>query len=158
MDQTTYNYVKNKPLLITGASGYLANNLAKSLKDFPCTIRRFTRMAQLPSLQGTAIVEDFQGDICDAAVWDRAVDGVDIVFHLSAQTSVYKAAKNPIFDYQANVLPMLLMLEAFKKNEAQPNIIFSGTSTEVGLSKTLPVNETFADHPIAIYDAHKYCE
>ena len=156
MNQSIHNYIKNKRLLITGASGYLANNLAKFLKNFPCTIRRFTRKAKLPSLQGTAIVEDLQGDICDTALWDRAVDGVDIVFHLSAQTSVYKAAKNPAVDYQANVLPMLLMLEAFKKNAVQPNIIFSGTSTEVGLPKTLPVNETFADHPITIYDAHKY--
>jgi UDP-glucose 4-epimerase len=156
MDQSIYDYIKNKRLLITGASGYLANNLANSLKEFPCTIRRFTRKAELSSLQGTAIVENLKGDVCDPSVWDRAVDDVDIVFHLGAQTSLYTAAKNPAIDYRANVLPMLLMLEAFKKNTVQPNVIFSGTSTEVGLPKTLHVNETCVDHPITIYDTHKY--
>ena len=37
------DYLKGKSLLITGASGYLASNLANSLKKIPCKIRRFTR-------------------------------------------------------------------------------------------------------------------
>tara|TARA_B100000315_G_scaffold132657_1_gene122151 strand:- start:6501 stop:7490 length:990 start_codon:yes stop_codon:yes gene_type:complete len=155
MHSQIQDYINGKRLLITGASGYLASNLAKSLKEFPCTIRRFTRKSKLVPLQGTATFEDVRGDICDSSMWGRAMDGVDTVFHFAAQTSVYVAAKNPVSDYQVNVLPMLLMLETCKKNRRRPDIVFAGTCTEVGLPDKLPVNETFPDRPITIYDAHK---
>jgi nucleoside-diphosphate-sugar epimerase len=156
MNQTVQNYLKDKRILITGASGYLASNLAKSLKDFPCAIRRLSRKQTLPSLQGTATFEDVCDDIRDSSVWDRVMNEVDVVFHFAAQTSVYVAAENPINDYQANVLPMLLMLETCRKNGRRADILFAGTSTEVGLQDKLPVNETFPDRPMTIYDTHKW--
>jgi len=149
------NYVNGKRLLITGASGYLASNLAKSLKEVPCTIRRLTRKLRLAPMQGNALFEDIQGDIRDSSVWDQAMDEVDAVFHFAAQTSVCIADKDPVNDYQINVLPMLLMLETCKKNGRRPDILFAGTSTVVGLPEELPVNETFPDRPITIYDTHK---
>ena len=97
---------------------------------------------------GNAIFEDIQGDIRDSALWDRAMEAVDIVFHFAGQTCVYVADKDPVCDYQANVLPMLLMLEACKKNDVHPDILFAGTSTIVGLPEELPVNETFPDQSI----------
>lgn len=33
--------------------------------------------------------------------------------------------------------------------------MFSGTATEVGIPKSLPVNETQEDYPVTIYDLHK---
>ena len=155
MNSLIQDYINGKRLLITGASGYLASNLAKFLKEIPCTVRRITRKPGLTPLNGNAIFEDIQGDIRDSALWDRAMEAVDIVFHFAGQTSVYVADKDPVCDYQANVLPMLLMLEACKKNDVHPDILFAGTSTIVGLPEELPVNETFPDQPVTIYDAHK---
>ena len=155
MHSLIQDYINGKRLLITGASGYLASNLAKFLKEIPCTVRRITRKPGLTPLNGNAIFEDIQGDIRDSSLWDRAMEEVDIVFHFAGQTSVYAADKDPVCDYQANVLPMLLMLEACKKNDVHPDILFAGTSTIVGLPEELPVNETFPDQPITIYDAHK---
>jgi len=155
MHSSVQDYINGKCLLITGASGYLASNLAKSLKDIPCTIRRLTGKSELAPLKGSAVFEDIQGDIRDSSVWNQAVEEVDAVFHFAAQTSVYVADKDPVRDYQANVLPMLLMLEACKKQGGQPDILFAGTSTIVGLPEELPLNETFPDQPITVYDAHK---
>ena len=155
MNSLIQDYINGKRLLITGASGFLASNLAKFLKEIPCTVRRITRKPGLTPLNGNAIFEDIQGDIRDSSLWDRAMEAVDIVFHFAGQTSVYVADKDPVCDYQANVLPMLLMLEACKKNDVHPDILFAGTSTIVGLPEELPVNETFPDQPVTIYDAHK---
>ena len=63
MKSQVQDYISGKRLLITGASGYLASNLAKLLKDSPCTIRRLTSKAKLSPLQGEALFEDIQGDI-----------------------------------------------------------------------------------------------
>ena len=148
-------YFKGKSLLITGASGYLASNLANSLKKIPCKIRRLTRKNKLNSLEGNAAFENIQGEISDRTLWDRAIEGVDIIFHFAGQTSVYVAEEDPIIDYKANVLPMLNILEACKKNGARLDILFAGTSTQMGLPENLPVNEACLDKPITIYDTHK---
>ena len=131
------DYLKGKSLLITGASGYLASNLANSLKKIPCKIRRLTRKNKLNSLEGNAAFENIQGEISDRTLWDRAIEGVDIIFHFAGQTSVYVAEEDPIIDYEANVLPMLNILEACKKNGARLDILFAGTSTQMGLPENL---------------------
>ena len=155
MDPLIQEYLRGKNLLITGASGYLASNLAKILQNIPCTLRRLTRKFTLPSLHGEAIVEDIQGEISEVSVWTQAMQGIDIVFHFASQTSVYVADKNPESDYQANVLPMLHMLETCKKIKSCPDILFAGTSTQMGLPQSLPVDENVQDNPITIYDLHK---
>ncbi|MBT5716297.1 MAG: NAD-dependent epimerase/dehydratase family protein [Opitutae bacterium] len=155
MDPLIQEYLRGKNLLITGASGYLASNLAKLLQNIPFTLRRLTRKSALPSLHGKAIVEDIQGEISDVSVWNQAMQGIDIVFHFASQTNVYIADKDPESDYQANVQPMLHMLEACKNIENYPDILFAGTSTQMGLPQSLPVNEKAQDNPITIYDLHK---
>ena len=156
MKSQVQDYISGKRLLITGASGYLASNLAKLLKDSPCTIRRLTSKAKLSPLQGEALFEDIQGDIRQSSVWEQAMEEVDAVFHFAGQTSVYVADADPVSDYQANVTPMVLMLETCKKYGRRPDILFAGTSTIVGLPEKLPVSETFPDRPITIYDTHKW--
>ena len=84
-------HLEGKCVLITGASGYLASNLTKSLQDIPCILRRLTRKSILPVLNGQAIVEDMQGEITEASVWRQAIQGVDVIFHFAGQTSVYVA-------------------------------------------------------------------
>ncbi len=59
------DYLKGKSFLITGASGYLASNLASSLKKISCKIRRLTRKNKLASLEGNAVFENVQGEISD---------------------------------------------------------------------------------------------
>ena len=155
MDPLIQEYLRGKNLLITGASGYLASNMAKFLQNIPCTLRRLTRNFTLPSLHGKAIIEDIQGEISEVSVWNQAMQGIDIVFHFASQTNVYIADKDPESDYQANVLPMVHMLETCKKNESYPDILFAGTSTQTGLPQNLPVDEKVQDNPITIYDLHK---
>ena len=81
-------------------------------------------------------------------MWDRTIEEVDVVFHFAGQTSLYAADTDPVSDYQANVLPMFLMLEACKKNDGHPDILFAGTPAIVGLPEELPLNETFPDQSI----------
>lgn len=54
-----------------------------------------------------------------------------------------------------NVKSMLLLLETCRTKGINPAIIFSATSTEMGIPTTLPVNESCADQPVTFYDLHK---
>ena len=59
-------------------------------------------------------------------IFEKAVKSVDIIYHLASQTSVYEAEKNPLADYEANVRPMQLLLEACRTEKNCPVIILLG--------------------------------
>ena len=122
-------FYHNKRILITGASGYIAWNLIKKLVKFDCTLICFSRDAKnVEQQKGNAKFQFIESNYQDAGAFQKAVKNSDIIFHLASQTSVYEAEKNPLADYEANVRPMQLLLEACRKEKSCPTIIFSGTS------------------------------
>jgi len=92
----------------------------------------------------------------NAFPWQNSLEEIDVVFHLAAQTSVATAAKNPPADFESNVRPLLQLAEVASENHWCPAVIFAGTVTEIGIPRRLPVNESYPDHPITIYDIHKW--
>jgi len=148
-------FYQDKRILVTGGSGFLATNLVEALKDTKCFIRRLSRGARFPVHAGAARIEDMKADIAEEATWERALDGIDIVFHFAAQTGVSTANEDPVADFGANVLPMLRMLEACRKKNLHPVVLFSGTVTEAGITDRIPVDENIPDNPVTVYDLHK---
>ena len=149
-------FYHKKHILITGASGYIAWNLIKKLGECNCTISCFSRNAEKIEKQKVkANIKVIAGSYNDENKLSKVVKGVDIIFHLASQTSLYKAEKNPLEDYVANVLPMQLLLEACRKEKTCPILVFPGTSTQCGMPETLPVDENVIDVPITTYDFHK---
>lgn len=155
LDNQFQEYFSKKRILITGASGFIATNLIDSLKKVNCTIVRLSRNDSLQPINGVASIKDIHGDIRDENIWIEALNGIDIIYNFAAQTSAYMAEDKPFDDFESNVLPMLRILEVCKNQLYKPNIIFSGTVTETGMTKAVPVNEDRQDNPITIYDLHK---
>lgn len=145
-----------KRILITGGAGYLANSLISQLQDIDCHITRLGRSREkFTSVAGLARIEDLVGDVRERAVWERTLEGVDVVFDFAAQTSVYVANKDARADLEANVVPLLHLLEVCRQKGTQPIVLFSGTVTEAGIPQRLPVDESPSDHPVTVYDFHK---
>mgnify|MGYP001314430699 CR=1 FL=1 len=159
MNATFQNRIRkeysHKKILVTGASGYLSTNLVHSLKDVDCTVIRLSRKSVLPPIKGNVNIIDYQGDIVCRETWERVLGEVDIIYHMAGQTSVYVAEEKSLDDMEVNATSMLLLLEVCREKKINPLIVFSGTSTEVGIPEKLPVNETFLDRPITLYDLHK---
>ena len=149
-------FFKNKNILITGASGYIAWNLIKALSKHACSIVCLSHNTKkIEKQKGRAHVRFIESSYQDLGGYLEAVIDIDIIYHLASQTSIYEAEKNPLADYKANVLPIQLLLEACRKSETCPIVIFAGTSTQCGMPDTLPVDETVVDNPITVYDFHK---
>jgi len=145
-----------KRILITGGAGYLASSLISLLKDVDCHIVRLGRTKErFAPVAGAARIEDVVADVREAAVWERALVDVAIVFHFAAQTSVYVANRDAVADLEANVIPMLHLLEASRRSGLKPIVLFSGTVTEAGIPSQLPVDESHPDNPVTVYDVHK---
>ncbi len=69
-------------VLVTGGSGFVGANLVTTLLDRGHQVRSFDR-APSPLPQHPHL-EVLQGDICDQAVCETAVNGIDTVFHTAA--------------------------------------------------------------------------
>ncbi|OQY44354.1 MAG: hypothetical protein B6242_12950 [Anaerolineaceae bacterium 4572_78] len=152
------DFYTNKRILISGGNGYIATNLVEVLKVVDCNIIRLCRSAERKSPilgEARACIETTFGNIRHPDVWLNLVRNVDVIFHLAAQTSLYVANRDPIADYQSNVLPMLYLLEACRHQQCTPTVVFASTVTIVGPTNQIPVNETCPNKPITMYDTHK---
>lgn len=150
------NYFQGKKILITGGAGYLASGLVALLKDTDCRIVRLDQKqpGDIPERKNAEII-DLVGDVTIKETWEKALAGIDIVFHFAAQTDIYAANENPIDDLNQNILPMVYLLETCRRQKIKPVILFSGTVTESGMPEYLPVDEAHPDNPITVYDLHK---
>ena len=86
-----------KPVLVTGASGFLGWHVARLLLErgyaVRCLVRAGSRIAELD-------VERVTGDLRDAASLDRAVAGCGLVFHVAADYRLW--ARHPEELYRSN--------------------------------------------------------
>lgn len=130
----------SETVVVSGASGYVAAALIERLAK-----------------EGVKVLKASRGPAgyADVELWRRVLPGADAVFHLAAQTSFYKAAEDPEADFRANVAPMRALLEACRLDSLRPFVVFTGASTQAGLPKTSPVDESHPDAPVTVYDRHK---
>lgn len=152
------SFFKNRKILITGGNGYVASNVIQLLRNVSCRIIRFDRPGTVWNKFGNndaVELQNVEGDIRDPAIWESLIDGVDIIYHFAAQTSITVSNRNPMADLEINVIPILRMMEACKSKNVKPILIYSGTVTEAGFTPILPVSESHADRPITMYDIHK---
>lgn len=156
MNEDVLAFYHNKRILITGGRGYLGSSLTNMLGHVSCKIIRLGRSGVDQNIKGIkADLTDIKGDIRDKKTWVDNLEGIDFVFHFAAQTSVYKAEQDAFEDFRSNVLPMLHLLEVCKKNKWQPSVLFAGTVTEAGIPTAIPVDESYPDQPVTVYDLHK---
>ena len=133
----------------------MGTNLIKALGQYDCEIVRLGDHLDPDVSEKRAKVVNFSGDIRSPVVWEKALRGVDIVFHLAAQTSETKARADVVSDFAANVVPVINLLEVCKRKRWHPDVFFAGSITEVGIPIRLPFDESHSDNPATIYDLHK---
>jgi dTDP-L-rhamnose 4-epimerase len=74
-------------VLITGGAGFIGSQTARALIERGDDVRvldALTQPVHHAGSQGPADVDFLRGDVRDRNTWERALDGVDAVFHLAA--------------------------------------------------------------------------
>jgi len=154
------DYYSGKTILVTGAAGFIGSSVVRALSEVDCNLICLKtgnrKIEATPDSKARITIR--KGDIRTPFIWDELLEEVDIVFHFAAQTSSRFANENPIEDMEINLVPVVRFIETCQKKRARPDIIFSGTVTQTGLTTNYPVDERRCDTPITIYDINKLAE
>lgn len=143
--------------LVTGGAGFIGSNLAEEL------IRRGARVRiadnfvtgfreNLNEINGD--FEFIEADLSNPEMAERAVEGVEAVFHQAALPSVPRSVQNPSETHQACVNATFNLLAA-ARNAGVRRFIYAASSSAYGDQPTLPKVETMRPEPLSPYAAAK---
>ena len=127
---------ENKKILITGGTGSLGQALTKKLlKTDVDTIRIFSRN-ESKQVQMESEIKDKRlrfliGDIRDLSRLEKALEGVDIVFHTAALKHVPVVEYNPFEAIKTNILGAQNLIDACLKENVETVV---GISTDKAVS------------------------
>jgi len=146
-------------ILITGGAGFIGSHLAENLfkrGHDVIVIDNFSTGKWENLVKIKDKIRIIEGDLRDFNFVLNNVKDIDLIFHLAANYSVAYSSKNPIFDFESNVLTTLHVLEAMRKNNIS-KIVFTSSSTVYGETEKLPIPEDAELKPINNYGASKVC-
>jgi len=154
-----------RKVLVTGGAGFIGSHLARALAARDHSVRVLDdfssgKRANLDDLDGQ--VEIVEGSILDEATLDRALEGVEIVYHEAAIPSVPRSIAAPVASHEANATGTLRVLEGARRHSVR-RVIYAGSSSAYGETPTLPKVETMPSAPLSPYAVSKlagehYCQ
>jgi dihydroflavonol-4-reductase len=125
-------------ILVTGAAGFLGSHLTRQLVARGADVRVLLR----PSSNNRAIadlpLEYMTGDLRDAASLDRALAGVQRVFHVAADYRLWSKRSQDIYD--SNVGGTKNLLEAAKRADIE-QFIYTSTVATIAVDRPEHPNE-----------------
>jgi UDP-glucose 4-epimerase len=146
-------------VLVTGAAGFLGSHLVDALvqrKDSIIGLDNLMRgrTEHIQSHIASRSIDFVEGDIRDFETVRRAVAGVDVVFHLAAQSNVMGAVTDPDYSFSTNVTGTYNVLRASAEAGVK-RLVFSSSREAYGEPEKLPVPETDCPQPKNMYGASK---
>lgn len=111
--------------LVTGAAGFIGSNLTDRLLDEGHEVVCVDINAD--GYWNDKAENHIGWDIRDTSKMFEISNGVDVIFHLAAETKIQESIKNPIECFDVNTTGTCSLLEAAKENNVS-KFIFSSTS------------------------------
>jgi CDP-glucose 4,6-dehydratase len=154
---------RDRPTLVTGATGLVGSWVVKRLRelqaDVVCLVRDWVPQSELVRSHQLDQVKVVRGDIRDQALLERVLGEyeIDTVLHLAAQTTVPIAQRNPISTFESNIGGTWTVLEACRRSPLVKQIVTASSDKAYGDHQGRAYNEETplqGRHP---YDVSKSC-
>ena len=149
--------LKDKKVLITGGCGFIGSNLTRRLVNDGAKVTLFVRSGKNKELikDVESKIEIVEGDVLDLNCIKKAIKDKDFLYHLAWQTDLKKSMLQPGEDLKNDCLGLINILEACKTENPSIKIIFTSTTTVIGITDKIPANESNETNPLSIYEANK---
>ena len=146
-------------ILVTGGAGFIGSHVIDRLVNEGYEIRVLDNLStgKLDNIQtylSSDKVELVRGDVRDASLVKKSLEGVNIVIHMAALVSVPLSVENPNLTFDINLLGTLNLL----RSSIQENIdrfVFISSCAVCGDPESLPVTELARTNPISPYAESK---
>ena len=138
-----------KRVLVTGAGGFIGSHLAERLVDEGAQVRAMVHYNALNSAgwldfsDKRDAMEVVHGDIGDSGSVDRAMEDIEIVFHLAALIAIPYSYIAPGAYVTTNILGTQHVLNAARRTNAR--VLQTSTSEVYGTARIVPIPES---HPL----------
>jgi UDP-glucose 4-epimerase len=140
--------------LVTGGAGFIGSHLVDALASRGDKVRVLDDLStgRRDNLRPDA---DFvHASVVDRAALDRAMKGVDAVFHLAAVVSVQQCLADPAGTNEVNVTGTVRVLQAAAAAGVR-RVVFASSAAVYGDTPVQPKREDHAPDPLSPYAVAK---
>jgi len=154
--------LKGKRVLLTGADGFIGSHLLEALLKEGCKVKAFcyynsfNTWGWLDTLSPQILneVEVFTGDIRDPNGVRKAMENVDVVFHLAALIAIPFSYHSPDSYVDTNIKGTLNVLQAARDLNIE-KLLVTSTSEVYGTALYVPIDEKHPKQGQSPYSATK---
>jgi UDP-glucuronate 4-epimerase len=161
------NSQTGKPILVTGAAGFIGFHLARrllddgykvigldNLNDYYDVSLKEARVSQLRDREAFEFIKlDLANRIGMEALFESNV--FEYVVHLAAQAGVRYSIENPHSYVDSNLVGFLNILEGCRHGKVK-HLVYASSSSVYGANTTMPFSVHHnVDHPVSLYAATK---
>jgi UDP-glucose 4-epimerase len=151
--------------LVTGGAGFIGSHIASALVERGDRVRIFDNLSTGHRGNVDRLVEHvefIQGDLVNRLDVERAVDGVEVVFHEAALASVPRSVEAPLATNAACVTGTVNLLDVARRSGVR-RVVYGGSSSAYGDQPTPQKHERLLPAPLSPYAAAKlageyYCQ
>lgn len=161
--------LKSRPILITGAAGFIGANLSErllrdipdaqvigldSVNDYYDVRLKEYRLSELNTYPNFTFIK---GNLADKALIDRTFEQYQpqIAVNLAAQAGVRYSITNPDAYIESNLIGFYNILEACRHHPVE-HLVYASSSSVYGSNKKVPYStEDKVDNPVSLYAATK---
>lgn len=131
-----------KKAIVTGGNGFIGSNIVDRLVEIGVEVIVIDdNSAECnETFYFNEKAKNYKIDICDFEKIEPLFEGVDVVFHLAAESRIQPAILNPIKATNVNVVGTCNILQAARKHGVD-RVIYSSTSSGYGLKNIPPLRE-----------------
>jgi nucleoside-diphosphate-sugar epimerase len=151
--------------LVTGGAGFIGSHIAAALSASGARVRVLDDLStghreNLDEIGGD--IDFMEGSVADEDVLQKALDGVEVVFHEAAIPSVPRSVEAPRQTHIASVDGTFSLLLAARDNHVR-RVVYAASSSAYGDQPTLPKSEQMLPDPLSPYAVAKlvgeyYCQ
>ena len=143
--------------LVTGGAGFIGSAITRALLSRGDRVRVLDNFSTGRRSNLTEIAKDVElveGDVRDESALEKALNGVEVVFHEAAIPSVPRSMVDPLGSHDSNATATLKLLHQSKKAGVR-RVVYAASSSAYGDTPTLPKIETMSPAPLSPYAVAK---